>query len=150
MTVPSYPLVNGRRYSFASIEITANGKTYLGMKEVSYTDTCEPGEIRGTGQQLLGRTAGDYACEASMTPYREEADDLIESLGDGWMLKVFDVVVNYSEEGAPMKTDRIVGCRIKSSENNHSQGTDGLENPLELHPMYILRNGIAPIPNLRK
>lgn len=150
MATPKYPLVNGVRYSFASIELDVAGKIILGAKEIAYTETLEPGEIRGTSVQLLGRTAGDYGVESSMTLYREEFDDLLDTLGEGYLRKVFDVKVTYADEGAPTKTDRIVGCRIKSVEQSNSQGTDGLEVQIELHVMYLVRDERAGIPNLRK
>lgn len=150
MTAPRYPLVNGVRYSFASIEFDVAGKVILGMKEIAYTETQEPGEIRGTSSQLLGRTAGDYGVESSCTMYREEWDDLLDTLGEGYLRTVFDINVTYADEGAPTKTDKLVGCRIKSVEQSNSQGTEGLEVQLELHVMYLLRDNRAGIPNLRK
>lgn len=150
MGTPKYPLINGVRYSFASIEADVAGRTVLGMKEIAYTETLEPGEVRGTGSQLLGRTAGDYSVEPSMTMYREEWDDLLDALGEGYLRKSFDVKVTYADEGAPTKTDRLVGCRIKSVEQSNSQGTDALEVKLDLHCMYLVRDERAGIPNLRK
>lgn len=150
MTTPKYPLVNGVRYSFASIELSVAGKVILGAKEIAYTETLEPGELRGTSSQLLGRTAGDYSVEGSMTLYREEFDDLLGTLGEGYLRKVFDVTITYADEGAPTKTDKLVGCRIKSVEQSNSQGTDGLEVQLQLHVMYLVRDERAGIPNLRK
>ena len=150
MTTPKYPLVNGVRYSFASIELVVAGKRILGAKEIAYTETLEPGEIRGTSSQILGRTAGDYSVEGSCTLYREEWDDLLDTLGEGYLRKSFDVTVTYADEGAPTKTDNLVGCRIKSVEQSNSQGTDGLEVQLQLHVMYLLRDERAGIPNLRK
>lgn len=150
MTTPKYPLVNGVRYSFASIEFNIAGKIILGMKEIAYTETLEQGELRGTGSQVLGRTAGDYSVESSCTMYREEFDDLLDTLGEGYLRKSFDVTVTYADEGAPTKTDKLVGCRIKSIEQSNSQGTDGLEVQLQFHVMYLLRDERAGIPNLRK
>lgn len=150
MTTPKYPLVNGVRYSFASIEFNIAGKIILGAKEIAYTEALEPGEVRGTGSQVLGRTAGDYSVEGSCTLYREEWDDLLDTLGEGYLRKSFDVTTTYADEGAPTKTDKLVGCRIKSVEQSNSQGTDGLEVQLQFHVMYLLRDERAGIPNLRK
>jgi hypothetical protein len=150
MPLPSYPLINGRRYSFASIEININGEAILGCKELQYTEALEPGEVRGAGPQVLGRTLGDYSVEGSVTVYREEWDAILEKLGAGYMAKVFDVVATYAEEGAPTKTDKLAGCRIKNVEQSNSQGTDALEVKLDLHVFYLLRDNVAAIPNLRK
>ena len=150
MPTPKYPLVIVVRDSFASIELVVACKRILGAKESAYTETLEPGEIRGTSSQILGRTAGDYSVEGSCTLYREEWDDLLDTLGEGYLRKSFDVTVTYADEGAPTKTDKLVGCRIKSVEQSNSQGTDGLEVQLQLHVMYLLRDERAGIPNLRK
>lgn len=150
MAMPQYPLINGRRYSFASIDFRMKGIAVVGVKEITYSDKLEPAKVKGTKAQPLGRTLGDYEPEASVTMYREEFDELVAQLGDGYGGIAFDLVCHYADEGAPTSTDEVRGCRIKSVENQHSQGTDGLEVKLELDCMYILRNGKCLLPGLVK
>jgi hypothetical protein len=145
-----YPLINGKRYSFASIELNFNGLIFLGFKEISYSDDLEPGEIRGTHPQMLARTIGDYKAEASASMYMEEYNTLIASMGDGFMEQPFDVNATYADDGQPTVTDRVVGCRIKKNEYSHSQGTDGLIVKVDLHPFYVIHAGKMPLRRMRR
>jgi hypothetical protein len=144
----SYPLINGVRYDFSSIEVHIAGRTVLGIKEISYSDNLEPGEVYGTHAQQLARTRGQYKAEGSMSLYREEADEFIRSLGEGFLEKVFDIAVYYAEGKMPLVTDTIRGCRIKKHDLSPSAGSDALQVKFDLHVMYILHNGIAPIAKL--
>lgn len=144
-----YPLINGVRHSFASIELTINTekgpRRIVGFKEIAYSQDLEPGEVRGSHPELLGRTIGDLKNEASVTLYNEEWKDLQDAMGDGYMQKAFDISVTYAhneeEVNIGVVTDELKGCRIKKIDRSHSQGTDGLEVKLDLHPMRILLNG---------
>jgi hypothetical protein len=149
MPVP-FPLVNGSRLSFASIEALIASNLFYGIKEISYSEMLEPGEVYGTSPQLMGRTRGQYKSEASFTLFKEEWLDMQLALstagsvlGLGWMEFPFDVVVSYAEIlGGPIQTDKIRGCRVKKAEDSHSQGTDALVVKVELSTMYVLRNGL--------
>jgi hypothetical protein len=148
MTV-QYPLINGHRYSWASATIKAQGLELIHIKEISYSHSLEPGAVRGTGAQKLGRTRGEYDAEGSMTLQREQWDDLRNKLGDGYLEKSFPISVSYAEDGLPVVTDELAGVRIKSVENSPSQGTDALEVSLELDVMYIIENGKKPLRKMR-
>lgn len=139
-----YPRINARLYSHASITIEVNNKTYVGISDISYSDTLEPGELRGTAAQVLGRTTGEYSCECSFTMAREDFLELITDLGDGFMSKAFDIIVSYAEEGMPYITDTIRGCRITQSSYSSSAGSDPISVEVTVHPMMILHNGQAP------
>lgn len=140
-----YPLINGHRYSYASIELDVSGRKFYGHKEISYNQDLEPGEVRGAHSQLLGRTKGDLKAEASLTTYLEEWQELLEALGDGYMESSFDIVVSYAEEGRPTTTDKLRGCRIKRVEESHSQGVDALAVKLDLHVLWVEFNGKKPL-----
>jgi hypothetical protein len=144
------PLINGDRYDFASIIAHINGGLVLGVKEISYKNSKERGEVRGTSPQKLARTRGQYKCEASATLYRREFDELITQLGDGYMEIVFPITVSYANDGQPLVTDTIVGCTINEDDHSNSSGTDPTEVKLTFDPMYILIKGIAPIKGLRR
>lgn len=140
-----YPLINGHRYSYASIELDVEGKRFYGHKEISYSQELEPGEVRGAHSQILGRTKGELKPEASLTTYEEEWKEILDALGDGYMEKSLNVTVSYAESGRPTITDKLIGVRIKKVEKSHSQGGDALEVKLDLHPMWIEYNGKKPL-----
>lgn len=144
-----YPLINGTRYDFASIEARFNNLIVLGFKELTFKNALEPGEVFGASAQLLGHTLGQYKPEAGFTMFKSEYDDFILSLGDGYMTIRFDIIASFNNDGEPMSDVEIHGARIKSEEESHSAGTDALVVKVELAPLYILKNGLSPIPNLR-
>jgi hypothetical protein len=146
----TFTIINGKAYSHASCEISILGKPRLFVKELKYTDSLEPGEVRGTSAQLLARTRGDYKAESSITFWRGGAEEVREDLGDGWMEQEFDVIVTMQEDGLSTIVDTIAKCRAKKSETGSSQGSDANEESWDLHPMYILKNGWNPIYNLVK
>jgi len=146
----TFTKINGKAYSHSSIEVQLNGKSYPFVKEVTYSDSLEPGEVRGTSAQLLSRTRGDYKAEASLTLYKGAAQELLDDLGDAFMEKEWDLVVTRKEEDMSTIIDTVVKCRIKKHESGSSQGADPNEVKLDLHPFYILWNGYSPIANLIK
>ncbi len=113
MSLDANPLVNGKRYSFASIELRLLNKRYFGVKEINYKDKLEPGEMRGTSPLKLGRTRGKYTADGSITMGLREHDDFIHGLNIagqnagydaavGVMEVEFDGLVHFAEDGNPL------------------------------------------------
>lgn len=151
MAEPFMPQVNFLRYDWSSVEIVLAGQRFYGVKEISYSDTLTPGEVRGTGQIRKGVTIGEYKAEASATLFKQEAQQLISALGSdgtGFMEILFDVVVSLSETNAPVITDTLRNCRITKCEDSGGSGADPIAVKLSLNLEYILHNGFQPITNL--
>ncbi len=140
-----YPKINGQIYSFASIEVKVGVQVFTGFTDLSYTQTLEPGIFRGTRPEKLARTIGEHNVEGSFTLVKEEYQELIAALGDGYMETEFDITATYSETNAPITTDVLVACRITSEEDSHSQGTDALVIACDLDIIKMTRNGLLPI-----
>ena len=140
-----YPLINGTRYSFASIELTLNGQRYVGFKELNYNQDLDPGEVRGAHSQMLGRTRGDLKADGSISMFEEEWNSLLAALGAGYMEVPFDVSAAYAETNSPTITDVLHGCRIKKVDKSRSQGTEGLVVKLDLSIVWITLNGVEPL-----
>jgi len=143
----TYPQINGHAYDYSSIEIDINGTIYVGVKEISWNQTMEKGKVRGTNPQVLARTRGEYEAEGSITMYPQEYTDVITALGDGYMEQQFNVVVSYSEVGQNTQTIRLLGCEIKSEESGGSQGTDPLEDAIDIDIIQVERNGLRAVAN---
>lgn len=140
------PLINGNYYSFASIECTINGITTADFKSINYNDKLERGVVKGTSAQALGRTMGDYTPTVSVELYRGSFERLKDKLGAGFMQVVFDVTVQYADDGQSVITDTIQGCTIAGVDQSNSQGTDGSSVKLDLSVIKpILWNGTSPI-----
>ncbi len=141
-----YPLVNGQKVSFASIEIKIGTLLLTGFTDLSYSQTLEPGIFRGTRPEKLARTIGEHNIEGSFTLVKDEYQELIAALGNGYMQTPFDITNTYSEiNSTTLMTDVLTGCRITSEEDSHSQGTDALVVACDLDIMKMTRNGLLPI-----
>lgn len=157
MPVPSQ-VINGNRYDFTSIEITFSVlgvPKVVGIKEINYKETLEPGMVYGTSADPIGRTRGQYAAEGSFTIFRAEWSDLLEALGtqppplgaplSGYLEAGFDMTVSYAEDGQPTIVDRLIGCRVKSVASSNTQSKDGLVLQVDLSVMKILQNLLSPL-----
>lgn len=147
-----YPMINGHRYDFSSIEVKtkkAGGivTRTLGVKDIDYSDSLEPGKVRGNHAQKVGRTRGEYDAEGSLTLYKQEFDELLDLFGTGFMEQYFDIPVTYAESGSPTRTDVLSACRIKKIGNTHSEGGEALTIKLELDVGQIIRDGKHALTN---
>jgi hypothetical protein len=146
-----YPLVNGHRYSYASIEIRILDKIFFGFHAINYTNALSVGELYANAPHKIGRTRGRYEPTASAEMYRLEYENLKLQLaqlngGQGYQEVPFDIIVAYAEQPSqPVVTDTIIGCRIVSSEFSNTEGTDPSMVSLELNVMAIKEAGIFPV-----
>ncbi len=143
-------LINGHRYDFSSIELTLlPGKIFTNVQEITYSQTLEPGILRGTSPHKLGRTRGQYDAEGSLTMYKEDWAEFIrlirvdpQNVTQGFMEASFLVTIIYQElKSGAINTDILRGCRITSVENSHSEGTDALTVSADLDIMKVIENG---------
>lgn len=140
------PLINGHRYSFASIELKANGAIFLGVVSISYGSSLKPGIVRGSDGEKVGRTPGEADHRCSIEMLLSEYHALIDSLGPGFGLIPFDVQVMYAETelyddkgGAPegVTTHVIRGVRITDVDLSGEDGIDASTAKLALDPVTI-------------
>ncbi len=147
-----YPLINGLKWDWSSAEISINAgdggsQTFIGIKELTWSESLEPGIVRGTSAQKLARTRGEHDAEASLVMWTEDALEFLNALGDGYGEVSFDITASYSGPGTPTKTVRLEGCRITNKEGGGSQGTDPLEVSLDLDVLKILEDGLSMVAN---
>jgi len=145
MSAP-YPLTNGFRHSWASIEIRANGPVINGVTEINYSPSLEPGLVFGAGAEAVGRTVGQSKYEGDMTILLEEFNDLVTALGPNWMTVEFDIVVSYDASGSGLSViqDTLRACRITKYEaSNSTTSQDGTARKCTLSILRILTNGVA-------
>jgi hypothetical protein len=138
----AFPRVNGKFCDFTDINIFIAGKPFVGIKDINYKHTREPGKVRGTAPKLLGRTRGEYDAEGGFTMYQEDAIAFRQALGPGYMERDFDIVVIYRPKGGKLTTDRLIGCCITEEDSSHSQGTEPLVEKFSLHILDLQRDGL--------
>lgn len=138
------PFINGKAYSHSSLEIDLAGETYFGISSISYEDSLEPGEGRGTTSQVIYRTAGEYTANAEIEMYLDQAETFRQALGPGMMSREFDIVITYGEDDMPLVTRTLVSCRITRRGNDSSEGKDPTKVKFPLHVMKILYEDDEP------
>lgn len=147
----SYPLINGVRHSWSSVEAKIAGAVIGGITEINYAPKLEPGKVRGAGPRIIGMTTGqaDYSADCSIL--LAEYAELQTMLGAQFLTAFFDVEVSYSDEGYSTSglltiTDTFK-CRITEVSAAMSSGsTDGLVRKLTLAPIDMRLNGVDPMP----
>lgn len=142
VTPIAYPLVNGSRHGFSSIELKMADQIYRGFKAINYSRTRSRGLVRGNHPDPLGKTRGENEYAASVELYFAEFVLFMDSLklgegGGGYGDKFFDVYVTYGENGFETITDEIIGCTLDTTDASNGQGTDGLVRTVELNPLKI-------------
>ena len=143
MTTPiQYPLINGIRHSFASIELKLNTQIYIGFKSVNYSRKRSRAQVRGNSPDPMGKTQGDNEYSADIEVYLAEWNQFQASLGPGYGDVFFQVLVTYSANGFDTVQDVINGCTIDSTEASNSQGPDPTVRKFDLAPLKILFNGV--------
>lgn len=150
MAIP-YPLINGVRHSWSSIEIRVAGQIVLGFTEINYSPTLEPGEVRGAGPRVIAHTLGQGSYEGDFTILLEEFKALTALLGQSgpFMTVPFDIIVTYDEEGSGLSTivDTIIGARITKFEAGNSSGsTDASTRKCTIKYLGLLVDGVDPLP----
>lgn len=139
----SYPLVNGNRFDFTSIEILIEGIPFRGVKSINYEDGTDGAKQYGTSARPLGRTRGKYDPSGSLEIFKEEANAIRLLLGNGWGEVSLTIVVAYAELAVSVPTvDKLFGCRVRKAADAHSQGAEGLTEKWDLDIMDITRNGV--------
>lgn len=142
--------INGKVYQYDNLEIVINGIPYPGIVEINYSDTLEPGILRGTSPFMRGRTRGSYEAEASLTIAKEDFEPVKAALirigRGGFGETEFLISVSYADPTSPLINDTIEGCRIKHQENSHSSGnSDGLVTKIDLSVFRIGWNGLYAV-----
>lgn len=141
-----YPMINGHRYSWASIEFGFNnGAVMRGIKSIDYSHSLTPAKLTGTGPNPVGRTRGIYEVKATLEMYRVEYENLKATLGQsgvGFGETAFPITVQYADVGQPVITDTLEGVRIVEPQFSGSEGSDPLTVKITLDPMRLLENGL--------
>lgn len=145
LTPIAYPLLNGVRHAFASVEFKFNGIIFIGVASVNYSRTRTRGWVRGNHPDPLGKTIGENEYSADCELYVAEFNQFQASLGNagkGYGDAFFTATCVYTANGFDMITDTILGCTLDVTEVSLAKGTDGLSRKIQLNPMKILFNNL--------
>lgn len=149
MTAP-VPLINGHRYSFASVEVAAiiggrKAQIFPDIYNIKYNDKLNISYVRGTSRVPIGSTAGTWEGEASILIGKSSATAMKLIAGPGWLGVSFNIIVSYADVGEIFTLDTL-SCRISGCDDDHSEGPDGLQSLITLFPLApTSTNGIQAI-----
>lgn len=147
------PLINGRRFSFASLEIVAKiGATsqelFLDVDAISYSESLEIEFKRGTSSVPLGSTRGNWVPqEGSMQMGKSTFNKMVSKIGPGWLGINLIMNVFYQDIGETLANDTIA-ARLVGKEDSHDYGPSPLVTVVKFMPTTpILHNGISGMLN---
>lgn len=149
-----YPLIQGVKYDFSSLDVKLGGVSYLGVKAVDWNDGLEPGKGYGTSAQKLFSTRGQYDADGSLELWYAESDvfeaQLIQQNPNTGLYEIrfpIDITLN-PEGGLAATTNNLVGARLKKRTVSPAQGNEAISVKYDLDLMYVIKNGIAPLTNM--
>lgn len=137
----AYPLINGVRHGFSSIELKIANQLFIGFKSINYTRTRSRTMVYGSSPDPIGKTRGTNEYKADCELYLAEWNLLQSILGDGYGDVLFDVLVTYGENGFDTIADEIIGCTMDTDDAQNGQGTDPLVRKIDLNPVKCKYNG---------
>ncbi len=154
--MPSYPLVNGVRHSWAGVGIEVNGLTYGGITSINYEALLDGQPVRGAGPLVIGHTTGQASWTGDFEILLEEWNALMLTLAGphGFMSTFFSARISVSNEGYVTSgmgnfVDTLTGCRIKSvGSTAQASSGDGLVKKVALLVTAGTINGVNPFPNM--
>jgi len=137
-----YPLINGVRHGYSSIEIKINNQIYTAFKSINYSRKRSRTMLRGNSPDPLGKTRGtnEYSSDCEMA--LAEFNLMLSLLGPGYGDVIFQVTATYTESGFDTISDVLIGCTVDSTDVSQSEGTDPLYRKFDLLPLKILFNGV--------
>lgn len=149
----AYPLLNGVRHSWASVEIRVANKIILGCTKIDYSGKLEGQPVRGAGSRIIGWTTGIQENTGALTILLDEFTTLVRELqliNRAWQLAMFDIIATYDESSSGLQTivDTIEGVRVSEVKIGTTEaGTaDPTTRDLSLTVTNVKWNGIDGLP----
>ena len=151
----STPLINGRRFSYASVEVAllkpdGSSEIFIDVDSIDYSEQLNISFMRGTGQAPIGWTAGEYeAGDLTLSIAKSHFQTgIVEGIGEGWLGANLQVTVKYADEGEPTCSD-VLTTRISGAADAPAVGPDPLAVKMTCKCMQISRNGINPLKGMK-
>lgn len=144
MPSTDFPNINGREYSWASVEIRLGTRKYDKISSISYGDSLDFGLVDVNSTIPAGHTRGKWtADDVSVEMPKTEAQALIDDLGDGFGQRVIQITVSYAEDGTGLIKDELPACRItKAADAPGAGGNEPSKMTFTIKPILpIIRNG---------
>lgn len=140
MAQNNVPLINGRAYDFASIQLQLLGQTIIGTTAISYGHKQEKVNNYGAGVNPVSRGYGKREPEASVTLEMKEVERIQAAVPAGGSLldiKPFPIVVSYVNDSNALITHTLHNCEFTENKRDMKTGDTNIECELPLVISHI-------------
>lgn len=116
MATTLIPLVNGKSYEFADIEVIILGVPIVGITAIQYGEDANIENVYGTGRFPVSRGHGQVTPTCKITFLKEEINNIIAVAPQGRVYNIpeFDIIVTYTDTSLIPVTHKIRNCRFKN------------------------------------
>lgn len=113
-------------HDFSCIELTLGGSLYFRAQSFNWSDKNDSTDVYGASRTKIGDTPGQYSAEGSFDLLLEDGINLIKTLKSRYDSK-FDIIAKYSIGGVATHVISIPKCKLLTTGNDNSVGTDALK-----------------------
>lgn len=139
--MPKAKIINkfGTLTGWNNMTLNLFGRDVEGIDSIKYTDEEDIAVAFGAGKMPVGKTRGNYTCQASISLYFEEVAAIQKSLPAGMRLQDipdFDIPVSYEYQGSIYR-DLIRNCSFKNTGREVKNGEGKIVTEHTLIPSHI-------------
>jgi hypothetical protein len=137
--------IDQNRWSLASAELDFAGYKVIGVSSLGLKEELTPSEEYGNGPAPVGRTIGQYKASGDCEIILVEYQNLIQTLGAGFMTVPFGIGATYFEAGGDgIMSVQVTGARITNHELSNSNDGKATRMKFSLSIITpILWNGVS-------
>jgi len=135
----SKPLINGRAYDYADIQLSVLGAQINGVTEITYTSEQEKTNNFGTGIFPVSRGHAGRDCSGSLGLNMNEVEALrgVAPFGDLLNIPTFDVVIVFGNVTNP-KTHVVKNVEFTNDGVETSQGDTAINRVFDFVASHVV------------
>lgn len=137
--MPTTPLINGRSWAWADINVSLLGRTVYGITAIDYSDKQDITNNYGSGAMPISRGYGKYEAEAKITLEAKEVDRIAAAIPGGRLQDIppFPVTVAFVNSANLAVTHKLMNCQFKSNKRASKAGDTTIDVELDLVVSHI-------------
>jgi len=126
------PLINGKAYEHADIQVVILGLPIVGVTSIDYSDKSEMANVWGSGRFPVSRGYGKYEATATMSILMEEVEQITAAIPTRRLQDIpeFNVIVSFVDLSLITRIHTLRNCRFMT--NNRKSATGDTSIPVEL------------------
>lgn len=145
-----FPVINGRRFSWASAESKHDGVIFTGIKSVSWKQSLKSAKVPGHGIYPIGRTSGEYEAEAEVEWYTQDLNAFRKAMAakapnGSYAFQEFETLVQFDNTVDGVHTVKLVRCRMEEEDASTAVGGDATTEKVKYSVMWIEKDGLRMV-----